>query len=839
MDLGGVDERPVGRRVEVEFVADRLAAARLAQAYALAVPERRRPPRNEQSDERSDVMQTNGQQTRLARSTHGCPRSVSARSDGRQPDSPRCVSSPPSAGLVIVEELVFYDEGFSGATLTPPALERLRDRAAEGAFEVLLCHAPDRLARRYAYQVLLLEEFARAGIEVVFARGGEHSGSPEDELLRQFQGMIAEYERAQIRERTRRGKLHRARTGHQAVMAGAPYGYRFVKKTDHQRRATGRSTRAEAAGRARGVPPLHRRGRVDRRPRTLADRRRASRPEPASRCGTARRSGGCCATRPTAARPPTARRRSPTGTAGRPAPPARRGERRGRRPDAHGRAGRAVDVHPRPAARSPTSSSRSPRSAWRHNAHFAKRNTKKPTLLQGILVCRECGYAYYRTSTRTTNKRIYYYRCIGSDNYRHIGGRVCQSRPIRADELDQLVWEHVRQLLENPALVHAEIDRRLLALRTEHPAARRRETLERDLTRAGSAIDAPDRGLPRTARSRSTNSAPACPRCANARPRSSAQLDSARHRAARRRELPQARRHPRRLPRPPQRRPRPAHPRQNNNASCASSSAKYSSAATTTTSRSATRSRPRTEAPTEVTHCVGAVISPLLANVYLHYVFDLWAQQWRKRHARGDVLIVRYADDVVLGFQHRADAEQFQRDLAQRLATFRLGLNAEKTRLLRFGRFAAQQRQERGLGRPETFQFLGFTHYCTTTKDGRFLLLRKTISRRMAAKLREVRTLLMRRRHWPIDAQGRWLASVVRGHLAYYAVPGNIHQVEAFRAEVVRLWYGALRRRGQRHRLNWQRMRRYAERWLPPVRITHPWPDERFHARTQVRSPVR
>jgi RNA-directed DNA polymerase len=235
----------------------------------------------------------------------------------------------------------------------------------------------------------------------------------------------------------------------------------------------------------------------------------------------------------------------------------------------------------------------------------------------------------------------------------------------------------------------------------------------------------------------------------------------------------------------------------------------------------------------------GATISPLLANVYLHYVFDLWAQQWRRRHAHGDVLIVRYADDAVLGFQHRSDAERFQRDLAERLATFRLELNAEKTRLIRFGRFAARQRKERGLGRPETFPFLGFTHYCTTTKDGRFLVLRKTISKRMAAKLREVRTLLMRRRHWPLEAQGRWLASVVRGHLAYYAVPGNIHQVEAFRAEVVRLWYGALRRRGQRHRLNWQRMRRHAERWLPAVRITHPWPDERFNDRTQVRSPVR
>jgi len=235
----------------------------------------------------------------------------------------------------------------------------------------------------------------------------------------------------------------------------------------------------------------------------------------------------------------------------------------------------------------------------------------------------------------------------------------------------------------------------------------------------------------------------------------------------------------------------------------------------------------------------GATVSPLLANVYLHYVFDLWAQQWRTRHARGDVLIVRYADDTILGFQHRSDAERFQRDLAQRLAKFRLGLNAEKTRLIRCGRFAVQQCKERGLGRPETFEFLGFTHYCATTKDGRFALRRKTISKRMAAKLREVRALLMRRRHWPLEVQGRWLASVVRGHLAYYAVPGNIHQVVAFRDQLVRLWYGALRRRGQRHRLNWQRMRRYADRWLPPARITHPWPDQRFDARTQVRSPVR
>jgi RNA-directed DNA polymerase len=235
----------------------------------------------------------------------------------------------------------------------------------------------------------------------------------------------------------------------------------------------------------------------------------------------------------------------------------------------------------------------------------------------------------------------------------------------------------------------------------------------------------------------------------------------------------------------------------------------------------------------------GATVSPLLANVYLHYVFDLWAEQWRRRHARGDVVIARYADDIIVGFQHRSDAERFQRDLAQRLATFCLGLNAEKTRLIRCGRFAAQQRKERGLGRPETFEFLGFTHYCATTKDGRFALRRRTITKRMAAKLREVRALLMQRRHWPIEVQGRWLASVMRGHLAYYAVPGNIHQVAAFRDQLVRHWHGALRRRGQRHRLTWQRIRRHADRWIPPARITHPWPDQRFDACTQVRSPVR
>jgi site-specific DNA recombinase len=389
-------------------------------------------------------------------------------------------------GLIVSEELVFCDEGFSGATLLRPALERLRDRAAEGAFEVLLCHVPDRLARRYAYQVLLLEEFARAGVEVIFARGGERSGSPEDELLRQFQGMIAEYERAQIRERTRRGKLHRARTGHQAVMAGAPYGYRFVKKTEH---TEGYWVINEPE--AEVVRELFRRYTEEQVAIAELARWLTAQAIPT-------RTGKTVWDRSTVwgmLRNPAYRGQAAYGktkVADRHGKPTRttraRGERRGRRQvrrDEPVEQWTFIPVAPLVTDEQFALA----QERLQSNAHFAKRNTKQPTLLQGILVCRECGYACYRTSTRTTNKRIYYYRCIGSDNYRHIGGRVCTSHPIRADELDELVWNAVRRLLENPELVRAEIDRRLKAMRTEHPATRRREALERDLTRAAGAIE--------------------------------------------------------------------------------------------------------------------------------------------------------------------------------------------------------------------------------------------------------------------------------------------------------------------------------------------------------------
>jgi RNA-directed DNA polymerase len=234
----------------------------------------------------------------------------------------------------------------------------------------------------------------------------------------------------------------------------------------------------------------------------------------------------------------------------------------------------------------------------------------------------------------------------------------------------------------------------------------------------------------------------------------------------------------------------------------------------------------------------GASVSPLLSNVYLHYVFDLWADRWRRRHAHGDVIIVRFADDYIVGFEHQRDAERFLADLRERLAEFALELAAEKTRLIEFGRFAAERRQARGFGKPETFGFLGFTHVCGKTRNGRFQLRRITDSKRVRAKLREVKTELRRRMHEPIPDQGRWLGSVVRGHIAYYAVPGNVKAVNSFRFHAAWHWHRTLRRRSQRGDLDWKRMSRLAQHWLPPAKIMHPWPDARFDARTQARSPV-
>ena len=226
----------------------------------------------------------------------------------------------------------------------------------------------------------------------------------------------------------------------------------------------------------------------------------------------------------------------------------------------------------------------------------------------------------------------------------------------------------------------------------------------------------------------------------------------------------------------------------------------------------------------------GASVSPLLANVYLHYVLDLWAEWWRKRHARGDVIIVRFADDFIVGFEYEDDARRFLGELRGRLAKFGLELHPGKTRLIEFGRHAARHRAARGEGKPETFAFLGFTHICATTERGRFWVRRKTDSKRMRAKLKMVKDQLRRRRYLPLPEQGRWLASVIGGHQAYYAVPGNYEAVHAFRTQVSRHWHQALRRRSQKTRLTWARMNRIVTRWLPPTRIMHPFPEARFAA---------
>jgi group II intron reverse transcriptase/maturase len=238
----------------------------------------------------------------------------------------------------------------------------------------------------------------------------------------------------------------------------------------------------------------------------------------------------------------------------------------------------------------------------------------------------------------------------------------------------------------------------------------------------------------------------------------------------------------------------------------------------------------------EVGTVQGGCISPLLANLYLHYVFDLWVQRWRQTQATGDVIVVRFADDFVVGFQHRHEAERFLAELRERFAKFGLSLHPDKMRLLEFGPFADRNRQGRGQGKPETFNFLGFTHICGQTRSGMFTVLRQTVRRRLQAKLQEVKTELRRRMHFPIPEQGAYVRSVVGGHIRYFGVPMNGPAIRLFHQEVGRLWHRVLLRRSQTPCLSWRRMTRYITRWLPPARICHPYPLVRLGVVTQGRS---
>ena len=227
----------------------------------------------------------------------------------------------------------------------------------------------------------------------------------------------------------------------------------------------------------------------------------------------------------------------------------------------------------------------------------------------------------------------------------------------------------------------------------------------------------------------------------------------------------------------------------------------------------------------------GSVISPLLANVYLHYVFDLWAERWRRRETTGDMIMVRYADDIVVGFQRESDARRFWDAMRERLREFALTLHPDKTRLIAFGRFAAQNREKRGLGKPETFKFLGFVLICGRSRRGDFQIRRKSRRDRRSAKLREIKEALQERRHVPIPEVGRWLAQVVAGYFAYHAVPTNSPALSAFRYHLVVLWHRQLCRRSQRAYVAWERMAKLADEFLPKPRVLHPWPSVRFAVR--------
>jgi group II intron reverse transcriptase/maturase len=235
----------------------------------------------------------------------------------------------------------------------------------------------------------------------------------------------------------------------------------------------------------------------------------------------------------------------------------------------------------------------------------------------------------------------------------------------------------------------------------------------------------------------------------------------------------------------------------------------------------------------------GGSVSPLLANIYLHYVLDLWAEQWRSKQAAGEMIIVRYADDFVAGFQHESDARRFLEELRERFRRFNLGLHAEKTRIIEFGRFAAERREKRGGGKPATFNFLGFTHLCDKTRKGKFTVGRRTMARKMRAKLKALKQVLRKRMHQGIGETGKWLAAVVRGHYQFYGLPRNYLALDLFRHRIRRLWQRALSRRSQKGRITESQMARIADRWLPIPRICHPYPEVRLAVMIQGKSPVR
>jgi site-specific DNA recombinase len=387
--------------------------------------------------------------------------------------------------LEVPAEWVFEDDGYSGATLERPGLERVRDLAAEGQIQVVLAYAPDRLSRKYAYQILLIEELSRNGVETLFIKAPQ-GASAEDQLLVQFQGMIAEYERAQILERSRRGKRHRAQSGEVSVMSGAPYGYRYVRKTDEAPAAY-----AVLEAEARVVERIYQMytveglsiGEVTRRinAERIPTRKASARWERSTVWAVLRNSAyrgvACFGKTRTSARTrvirPLRRRGvvTPSTTAG------------------HERPREEWIEIPVPALVSEESFARA-QELLQENKIRSRRRTIEPSIVQGLVICQKCGYAFSRTSTQTSARKIHYYQCIGSDSWRKLGGRVCDNgRFVRQDLLDQIVWTEVIRLLEDPTLIQHELDLRLTAARSADPAKKREQCLHRELAHVGKGIE--------------------------------------------------------------------------------------------------------------------------------------------------------------------------------------------------------------------------------------------------------------------------------------------------------------------------------------------------------------
>jgi site-specific DNA recombinase len=388
--------------------------------------------------------------------------------------------------LDVPEEWVFADEGHSGATLARPGLEALRDLAAQGCLDVVLVYSPDRLARKFAYQALLTEELARCGVRVEFVKG-PRGDSPEDQLLIQFQGMFAEYEKAQIMERYRRGKAHRAKAGSVNVLSGAPFGYRYIRKTPESG-ASYEVVPHEAAL----VTEMFRRYADDGAAiadlrcwltaegvRTRTGKDRWDRSVIWGMLRNPAYAGTAVFGKTQAVHEPAGLNRTAR-LAGRTVPRQVRTQDRPRE---------EWTRIPVPALVDEDTFDRA-QQRLEDNKRFASRNTKVPSLLQGLAACASCGYGYYRTSATTARRKIYYYRCLGSDDYRYQGGRVCQNKPVRADYVDGVVWDHITGLLADPSLIRAEIGKRLDRARTSDPVTRKRAQLEQALAKTTASISA-------------------------------------------------------------------------------------------------------------------------------------------------------------------------------------------------------------------------------------------------------------------------------------------------------------------------------------------------------------